>query len=464
MQLSLIVLLLFALGLTPSSVASVTKAAETPLSVQHVPGAEIAVTGNGKLAIDSVYGVKDLKTQAPVDAQTHFEIASLTKAFTAAAILQLTEEGKLRLSDTLDQYVPEYAPGKSVTLEQMLWHVSGIPEYILVKGYPEFWKTARSTPGSLAAVVSFLGNAPLNFTPGSQYEYSNSNYALLALVVERASHMSWEAYLRKNIFARAGMTQTAFIEDERALPDMAAGYKADPKGNLAPAPWAGHWFDGAGSIVSTAADVAKWDEAFFSGRIVDSDDVQLATRPHILPSGKSTGEGFGWRIDTFGGQPRYEYTGKSWGFTAMNEYFPQLKQAVIVLTNDDGEQVSAVGNAVVGALHPRILQAYLTPAKGEDPAVTARVDQWVHRLQTGDIDASQLEAKVPADEIAADEHAFHNRGNLTAAVFRKKVANAGGTVYLYLLQFQGGVITMAMSIDRDGKIADMSLLQGDGRA
>jgi hypothetical protein len=258
------------------------------------------------------------------------------------------------------------------------------------------------------------------------------------------------------------MTQSAFIEDEPTLSTMATGYRLSGKTGLAPSPWVGHWFDGAGAIVSTARDVTKWDEAFFGGKIVDLQDVALATSAHVLPSGQSTGEGFGWWSDTFGGQPRYMFTGRTWGFTAENQYFPKLHEAIVVLTNDANEQVWAVANATLGALRPRIMQAYLTPAVGEDPNITALVEQWVHRLDTGNIDRSQLNAKLPDEELSEDEQAIQNRGQLTAAVYRHKAAGNGGTAYLYVLQFQGGVMTLAVTIDPAGKIADMSLLQGEG--
>jgi CubicO group peptidase (beta-lactamase class C family) len=182
------------------------------------------------------------------------------------------------------------------------------------------------------------------------------------------------------------------------------------------------WAIGAGAVVSTAADVAKWDDAFFSGRIITMKDVKLATTPHVLPSGQSTPEGFAWDVDTYDGQTRYMYTGRTFAFTAENEYFPKLRQTLVVLTNTANEQVNFIAGAAFEALHPAIATKARTPANGED------------------------------------EQALKPFGPLTSLVYRGDSVDRNGAHYQYLADFPGASFLMAMSIEPNGKISDISLL------
>lgn len=432
------------------------------MRAQNVPGAQITVTDRGRPPVVRAYGVLNLSTRVPVTDDTRFEIGSITKQMTAAAILQLKEQGKLNLSDPLGKYVPEYAAGKNVTLEQMMWHVSGIPDYMFVKGFPFFWNVSKTSPGGLKGVLALINDAPLQFTPGAQYAYSNSNYVLLAAVVERVSHMPWQDYLRKNIFARAGMLHTTFMEDEPTVQGMATGYRKSD-GSLRPGPLSPGrcmcgWVFGAGSVVSTASDVAKWDEAFFAGRIIAMDDVKLATTAHVLPSGESNSEGFAWNVDTFDGQTRYTYTGRTFDFTAENEYFPKLGEALVVLTNTSNARVGFIAGAAFEALHPVLAADARRPAYGENPRITSLAREWIIRLQHGNIEVSKLDAEFAREGVPEDERALKPLGAPTAVAFRSSNVDRNGSHYLYLVDFEGASFLMAMSFEPNGKISDISLL------
>ncbi len=440
-----------------SALLSADQAVQASMRAQSVPGAQIAISDGDKPAVDRGYGDRNIRTRVRVTPHTRFEIGSITKQMTAAAILQLKEQGKLKLSDPLGKYLPQYAPGQKVTLEQLLWHVSGIPDYMFVNGFPYFWNLTKTSPGGLGGVLSLIGSASLQFTPGTQYAYSNSNYVLLAGVIERVSHMSWQDYLRTNIFAPAGMAHTTFMEDEQTLPDMATGYRRS-NASLSPGRCMCGWAFGDGSVVSTAGDLVKWDEAFFAGRIVSMDDVKLATTAHILPSGESTGEGFAWKADTYDGQTRYLYTGRTFDFTAENEYFPALRQAVVVLTNTANEQANLIAGAAFEALHPAIAAETRRVAYGENPRITALVREWIGRLQNGNVDVSKIDAQFARDGVPADENVLKPFGAPTAIVYKKNNADRFGAHYLYLVDFRGASFLVAMSLEQNGKISDISLL------
>jgi D-alanyl-D-alanine carboxypeptidase len=440
-----------------SGIVAVNDAVTSVMQNAGIPGAEVGIVRDGALVLDRGYGMANVDAKAHVDAGTHFEIGSITKQFTAAAILQLKEDGKLELSDRLGKYVPEYPLGKNVTLEQLLWQISGIPNYTEVN---HFIRIAGAPPGGIDAALALIAKQPLHFRPGTRWEYSNTNYLLLGAVVARVSHMPWESYVRKNIFARAGMTHSAFIQDEPSLSDMAIGYtmgQGKQKRLRRAPPLIGAWAGSAGGIVTTVADLAKWDLAFFGGKIVNASDVKLATAAYHLPSGRSTDYGFGWMIDSFDGEPRIEHGGGTLGFTSINEYFPKQQEFFIAFINDSSADATSVGNAAFEALNPAIAKAAREPVPGENPKITALARQWLRRAQTGEIDRSQLTASFSASlnaaAVAETKAQMAPLGAPTSFIYRGKSSLAGVTVYRYRVSFKSGTLKLTIGIDRAGKIA-----------
>ena len=178
---------------------------------------------------------------------------------------------------------------------------SAIPDHI--NDVPNSIKIISASPGNLEAALALIKNMPLNFKPGTQSVYSNTNYLLLGTIVARVSHMSYDEYVSKNIFYPAHMTHSVFLKDEPSLPNMAVGYALVAARRLEVAGHIGYgWSGGAGSIVSTAGDLARWDNAFFDGGIISAADVKLATPPLYI-NGKSTTYGLGWSIDQNRGYP-----------------------------------------------------------------------------------------------------------------------------------------------------------------
>lgn len=447
-------LLLVPLAAAAQENEAIASSAVTALKVSRAPGASIAVAEHGKVVFQQAFGVKNLDSHAPVDRQTGFEIGSVTKQFTAAAILQLKEQGKLSLSDPLGKYVPQYAAGKKVTIEQLLWQVSGIPNYTEVN---HFVQIATTRPGSLDAVLALIKGKPLQFAPGTKWAYSNTNYYLLGRVVEVASGMPWETYLRTHIFAPANMTHSTFMKDERAVADMATGYE-QKKDAFNPSPPFNGWAAGAGEIVSTADDLLKWDRALFAGELISAADLQLMTRPGRLRNGKSTGYGFGWEIDTHDTTTRIAHSGGTFGFAAQNEVYPKLGEAIVVLQNSSAASPDIVSSQVFSAVNPELAKNENRSFAGEDTAVTARAKQTWQLFISGKPDRSQLTAEmnkaITPQVLAGAAQQFRPLGSPQAWVYRGKKTSAGATAYEYLVTFSSGVkVNVTMTLDESGKIA-----------
>ena len=448
--------------------AAVTKI----MSNAQIPGMQVLVVDHGRVIASRSFGVRDVVTKAPVDEHTRFEIGSITKQFTAAAILQLKERGKLKLTDKLGIYVPEYAAAKDVTIEQLLAQVSGIPDYTELPAYRALIVSAGGVltirePGNVPKILALVRDKPLSFAPGTQFAYSNTNYALLGRIVELASGTPWDAYIRANIFKPAGMTDSAFIQDEAGMADFATGYFLK-NGHLIATRSTHGWEGGAGAIVSTARDVAKWDAALMEGKLLAPDDLAAMLRPGALAAGPNMHYGYGWIVDTFEGQARVMHNGGMLGFTTSNQVYPALSQEVIVLENGRSRSDSAglVARAVFNTLHPALAKAALPKAAaGEDPAVTARAKRVWDALLSGTPDRSEftagLNAELTPEVLRGPVAELKAMGPPTVWSYAGKTVTSGATSYLYRLVFaDGSHVTLKMDVTADGKLAEFDATPG----
>ncbi len=430
---------------------------------QDAPGLQLVVVDHGSIVTDRAYGVRNIDTQEPVDVHTRFEIGSITKQFTAAAILQLKEKGLLSLDDRLGAYVPQYAAARNVTLRQLLLQVSGIPNFTSTKAFTRLvavrgTSVVLSRPGSFDAILAMIDRKPLEFKPGTKWKYSNTNYVLLGRVVEIVSHMPWEAYIRTHMFARARMTDSSFMENESSTGDMATGY-VRYHGQLRPAPSMNGWAGGAGAIVSTATDLAKWDAALFGGKIISAADLRLMLTPGALPAGLPGAHyAFGWVDDRYDGQARFWHNGGTLGFRASNQIYPRLGQRIIVLANNSGSDADAIADAMFDQLHPQLARRQTINAAGENPAITALAKRIFGEFVSGSLDRSQLDddmnrAMTPA-LIASAKAQFSQVGTPELWVYQGKRIKNGTTLYEYRVTFTSGVkLNVYIGIDAQGKVA-----------
>lgn len=435
----------------PGVAGAVGIVAQQTVKAGLVPGIVIAVVDGDAPPIIQAYGLANLASGAPVDKHTRFEIGSITKQFTAAAVLQLAAAGKLSLRDRLGGYVPEYAAGRDVSIEQLLHQVSGIPDYT---NGADFDRIAATRRGSFDAMLARIATKPLNFVPGTHWEYSNTNYVLLGKIVERVSKMSWEQYIRTRVFARAGMTSSGFMDDERTLPDMATGYETR-NGKVVRASSAGGWAGAAGAIVSTATDMLKWDDALFAGKVVSRRDLALMTAPGRLSNGQPTSYGFGLDIERQNGQVVFEHEGGTPGFGALSAVYPGLHEAIVVLGNNS--HASLIGARLFAALHPALASA-VVPAPGENLTITARAKEWWNRFATGDIDRRQLSpslGKSLTPELAAQlKGHLAQLGRPTAWRYRGHAsALRGATWYDYTVTCKSGAsVPFSLALTSSGTI------------
>jgi len=444
----------------PTTLAHVNSSVEGVLASAHVPSISIAIARDGTIVYSHAYGYANLARRSPATDQTHYEIGSITKQFTATAVLQLKEAGKLSLSDTLARWIPEYPRASKVTIHELLQQTAGIPEYTNVKG---FEKIAATRTPSFAAILALVRNKPLEFPPGSRFRYSNANYILLGEIVERASGTTWERYVRAHLFLPAGMTHSGFIDDEAHLQPMATGYVALKNGvKLAP-PLRSGWAWSAGAIVSTTGDMLAWDSALLRGKLINQTDLAAMLAPGKPAFSKNSWYGYGWVIDTADGHKRIWHNGGTFGFTAANLLFPKDGLAIVVLQNADtiaGPDSTAM--RIFEAFEPSAAQAANASASGEDRAITGRVRELLAHFESGTIDRTQLDAtmnkRLTPQLLKEAKTELAVLGAPQRLIFVGKTTIGSGTVYTYRAVFSAATFDVRIGVDRSGKIAGFGLL------
>ncbi len=285
------------------------------------PGVAVLVARNGQVVLRKGYGMANLELGVPVDTGDVFRICSITKQFTAVAILQLVEAGKVRLDDDIHQYVPDYPTGDAkVTLAELLAHTSGIPSIESQSEWAALWRKDMS----VTELLALTKNKPLNFAPGTDFKYSNTGYVLLGAVIEKASGQNYADYIQTHVFAPAGMTSSYYDAANRVIPHRVAGYMREGKG-WGNAPYISMTQPySAGSLLSTVDDMWQWEQALSAGKLISSALLTQAQTAGQLPDGRSTNYGFGWEVDRLAAHAVLQHSGGMPGFCATCSKSPTL--------------------------------------------------------------------------------------------------------------------------------------------
>lgn len=313
----------------------VDSVANAAVSEHRTPGVSIAIVKNGQTILAKGYGYADLENDVAATPQTVYRIGSVTKQFTAAAIMRLMEQGKLSLDDTLQKFFPNYpAQGHRVTVRQLLNHTSGIRSYTSMG--PKWQRLMRldMAPDSMLALFA---PEPFDFKPGDQWRYDNSGFFLLGMIVEKVSGKTYGQYLQDEFFTPLHLTGTVYCDEAPIIKHRAEGYSPRPGGRFVNAeplsmtqPYA------AGSLCSTVTDLAAWTIALSSGKVVSPASYTLMTTPDTLNSGKRLTYGFGLGTGSLGGHRQVSHNGGINGFISELHHYPDDSVITVVLTNVEG--------------------------------------------------------------------------------------------------------------------------------
>ena len=303
-----------------------------------IPSASIAIVQNGAITYLQAYGDGRIEPHTPALPSMRYSIGSISKQFTAAAVLLLAEQGKLSLDDPVSRFVPNLTRGNEVTIRELLSHTSG---------YQDYWPQDYVPPFMLQSITADKildqwARKPLDFDPGTQWQYSNTNFVIAGLIVEKASGEPLLQFLSEHIFAPLGMKSVMNIDQNRLTETDATGYLRYAVGPLRPAPKEGKgWLFAAGELAMPAEDLAKWDLSMINQTVLQPASYAQMEKEVVLKNGLGTRYGLGVDVRQEFGQRAIEHGGEVSGFTAQNTVFPDARMALVVLVNEDSVETSA---------------------------------------------------------------------------------------------------------------------------
>ena len=299
------------------------------MEINRFSGA-ILLARDGEILVNKGYGMANYEHGIPNTSQTKFRIGSLTKSFTAAAIMMLQEQGKLSVNDPLSKYIPDYPNGDKIQLVHLLTHTSGIPDHTKLPG---FYKDRRVYPFKLTETIARFKNLPLEFAPGEKFSYSSSGYILLGYIIEQVTGMPYGDYLDRHIFTPLGMEGSGFEHADQVIPGMASGYdyrddmvvKAAYR-NITNA-------HASGALYSTTEDLYRWDRALYTDKILSKGSLERMFTPYM------DHYGYGWGIVDLFGRKMVAHNGDTEGFRSNISRFPKDNVCIIILSNQEQAEV-----------------------------------------------------------------------------------------------------------------------------
>lgn len=327
-------LLLVCLVLTSTSFAqSLEKKIDNILSQQfdkNETGISVLVAKKGNVVYRKAFGKANLELDVAMSPKNVFEVGSITKQFTAVAILMLEEEGKLNLQDDITKFLPDYpTKGQKITVHHLLTHTSGIKSYTSMQKFGEV-ATKDEEP---LKFIDFFKNEPMDFNSGEKYLYNNSGYFILGYIVEKVSGMSYPKFLEENIFKKLNMDNSYYGSHRKLIKNRASGYQKRGEDYLnaqyisLTLPYA------AGSIMSNVDDMLKWQKAISNNSLVKKETIQKAFTNYTLNNGEKINYGYGWSLNELNGEPTIEHGGAIPGYLSMGVYIPKEDVYVIAFSN-----------------------------------------------------------------------------------------------------------------------------------
>jgi D-alanyl-D-alanine carboxypeptidase len=366
--------------LSPELRQKIDKLANEALTRSGVPSASVAVVTNGQIAYLQAYGAARIEPKAPATPDMRYSIGSISKQFTASAILLLQEQGKLSLDDRVAKFIPDLTRANEVTIRQLLSHTSGYQDY-----WPQdYVMPFMLKPVTAQKILDQWARKPLDFEPGTKWQYSNTNYVIAGVIVEKAARMPLLQFLREKVFTPLDMKSVMNIDQDKLGDTDPTGYMRYALGPLHPAPKEGKgWLFAAGELAMPARDLAKWDISIIDQKLMKPTSYQQLETDVELKNGLATHYGLGVGIGTEDGHRALSHGGEVSGFTAENIVFPDERVAVVVLTNQDA---AGAASEIAHGIAPLLFTT-------NDPAMAGKQEQArkiFEGLQRGTIDRSLL--------------------------------------------------------------------------
>jgi CubicO group peptidase (beta-lactamase class C family) len=422
---------------------------------QHVPGVAIGVVKGGTVIKAQGYGFANLEHRVPVTPETIFESGSLGKQFTAAAVMLQVEDGRLSLSDPLTTFFPDAPPTwKAITVRHLLTHTSGLPDY--VSGMID--ERRDYTEEELARFAFALS---LEFPAGSRWNYSNTGYVLLGIIVHKVSGMFYGDVLATRVFQPTGMATTRVISEADIVPNRAAGYQLE-QGEVKNQSWVSPTLNTTadGSLYFSVRDLLAWEAAVRARTVLKPASWHEVLQPVRLASGKTYPYGFGWGITERGGQPLHEHGGAWQGFQTQFSRFIGDDLSIVVLANLAQADPATFADGVAAIINPKLTVAALAPIEDRDPQVTARLSGLLEAARAGTLvarDFAYVRAGFFPNGAARIQERLRTLGPMQRMVLVGREALGDDRVFTYEVTFSSSVMYYTVALAPDGRISRFQL-------
>ena len=394
------------------------------------PGATAIVVRKGEVIYKKAIGLADMELNVPLQPDMIFRIGSITKQFTAVAILQLAEQGKLSLQDDIKKYMPELPFKETITVEQLLNHTSGVKSYTNKPDFPSKMRTDMKP----MEIIQLTTGDTLEFKPGTKWNYNNTGYVMLGYIIEKVTGQTYEAYVQQHLFAPAGMSNSYYGSESKIIKNRAKGYEKE--GTVfqhsdyisMTLPYA------AGSLLSTVEDLWKWNKALYSYKLIKKESVDKAITPYTLPDGTSTNYGYGLSLSKVQSSNAIEHGGGIPGFLTDAIYLPKEDVFVALFTNCDcksPDDITAKLAAVaigqpykftsipLAEAEAKTYEGVYTNTEGQE-----RIIRWVNGKLTSQRGNGEQLALLP---VAKDLFMFEN--SLSSLSFQRASGTVNGVVF-----------------------------------
>jgi D-alanyl-D-alanine carboxypeptidase len=435
--------------------ANIDRIANEVLAASGVPSASVAAVSEGKIVYVHAYGNARLEPATPARPEMRYSIGSISKQLTAAAVLLLAQDGKLTLDDPVGKYVPGLTRGDAITIRQILSHTSGYPDYAPQDYMIPEWEK----PVSADALLGRWARQTLEFEPGTRWQYSNTNYVIAGLIVEKVAGAPLVDFLTERVFKPLEMASVLNTDRQKLGDRDAQGYFRRALGPLHPAPHEGPgWMYAAGELAMTAEDLAKWDAAVIRQAILLPESYRQLETEVLLASGAGTRYGLGISVGLAQGHRELRHGGEVSGFVASNIVWPDDKLAVAVLTNQDA---SGAADDIATKVRDVLFRA-ITPA---GVASDQRVKQMLLDLADKKLDRGGLTANLSSyftdEAIAEYADTLRPLGALDGVEQTSTSKRGGMTARRYKAKYGDKAMSLSVYETDDGKLEQFLLSKPD---
>ncbi|MBK8980383.1 MAG: beta-lactamase family protein [Planctomycetes bacterium] len=448
----------------PTPADAVDRHVAAHMARHHLPGLSLAVIRDGRVVLARGYGLADVEQRVPATPDTVYELGSLTKQFTAVAVLMLECDGRLGLDDTIVRWLPEASPAlDGITLRHLLTHTSGIRNHVALPDFLGSFRTnlfGDTTPHRRELLQRFF-ELPREFEPGATWAYDNTGYHLLGDVVERASGQGYWEFLADRLFAPLGMDATASTDARPLVPHRARGYE-----------WNGHAFENrpalppevgyaAGAVRSNVLDLARWDAALSGDRLLDAERRALLWTPMRTSDGAVApyDYGFGWFVDTWHGGRIAMHGGGSPGFSSVVYRYLDDRLTVAVLCNRSDRMLDRLAIDIAGLVDPGLARP--GPSEDPEPTTTQELREVLEGLLDGNHDPARFTPAMRTFLATRTGQGFWEwhraHGALTSFAFCERESTADGPLLRFELGLDGNPYWCSFRLAPDGRIQQIRI-------